>query len=210
MRLKKIIILVYLCFFVLLCLTITSTADPIPRDVSSPSPTVRETLLLIPWNYLPDTVFVAGPLLALLYFSKYQIRVESSYTFIGKILGVGVLIDCMGALIDTWFVKEPLYFFLIAKYYPCYSLDLASNFLSLFIALVLIFLSFFVLCKWIIKIGYKHASMTGGIAVILNIVLWAYYLINPNASWHIWMVFAVAFCIVIPWLFWKHHKKVEG
>jgi len=153
-------------------------ANILPPDPSPPEPDILKFYYTIIFNYPINLIFLTIISLKILTISKNGINLGNRKKFYLIRLSFACLIlTVFGAILDQFFVSKPIYDFHYSKYYPSYSPNLIFDGVLIIFALICIFISFFIMSKYILRMNKRNSMITGFIMFVINGVVWFFHII---------------------------------
>jgi len=174
MKEKRIYLKLILSIFIVAVLVfgITVKADPLPyRPDREPSLEggFWTAIINLPYNLF----FLLIISIFLLKFSSFgETLKRSPKSYVGRLLLVCLVVTIIGAIIDQLLVATSIHDLGLARFSSSHSPELVLDLTSLVIALILIFISFFISCLFILDMKKKNASITGLSMVAVNALFW--------------------------------------
>jgi len=200
-----------IAFFILLSLiTTTATADLITYYFVAPSGAFSALtfLSIVILNFPVNAAIYMLLLIGICFLKKdYILTKTNPLLSFPNLLSTIFFATLLGAIVDFKLVI------------PLYHSDSAKVAFSMFIALILIFLIFFLLCIFVQGFEWKDAVKVGTVFLVLNLVAWVIQLgMARECKWldvphSVVIVFYVAFLLVMiifVWWYLKHRKAFLG
>jgi len=174
-KIHRITIFLILFFLTSIILSISASADGAVYSQMY-EPHVGDGIITFGFNF-PINLFILS-IIAIIFYQKLNYLKNLSITrkqFIKKVLTGALGITFFGALIDEFFVGGP--YIKWREHESSWFMDKYGTFgnfdmLSIVLALLLIFISVFLISKYLLKFNKKHSILTGIIFIIFNIISW--------------------------------------
>jgi hypothetical protein len=169
-------LLFFFIFVIALFYTTNASANPIPVNPDPPNPSVDGFIMTFIINLPIDFIFlvISARVSGLVLHSPISLLASRKHALLTILITI-VIATC-GAAIDQLLVAKPLYDFGHLQYYPDYNPDIIMDYIGMFVALLLIFLSVILCVHFAFKFKKRVTVLIGVGMLVFNILSWYLFL----------------------------------